>query len=135
MARCPIRVKSPGLSDRVPRVPRPSTCARLGPVHLHGLTTRRPRSPSGVSLPAVAAGRTELGWFLTEAQRGNDATRVRPWTEGNAVRPLVHGSTYFAVLADALAEVGRGDLVLFSDWRGDPDQRLTDGGATATSDP
>ena len=48
------------------------------------------------------------------------------------MRPLVHGSTYFAALADALAQVGRGDLVLFSDWRGDPDQRLTDGGATVT---
>lgn len=101
-------------------------------MHLHGLTTRRPRSPSGVSLPAVAAGRTELGWFLTEAQRGNDATRLRPWTEGNAVRPLVHGARYFAVLAEDLAQAGEGDLVLFSDWRGDPDERLTDHGPTVT---
>ena len=87
---------------------------------------------SGVRLPAIAGGRTELGWFLTAEQRGNDATRIRPWTEGNAVRPLVHGSTYFAVLAEALAQAGQGDLVLFSDWRGDPDERLTDGGATVT---
>ena len=101
-------------------------------MHLHGLTTRRPRSSSGVSLPAVAAGRTELGWFLTEAQRGNDATRLRPWTEGNEVRPLVHGARYFAVLAEALAQAGTGDLVLFSDWRGDPDERLTDHGPTVT---
>lgn len=85
---------------------------------------------SGVRLPAVVGGRTELGWFLTAEQRGNDATRIRPWTEGNAVHPLVHGSTYFAVLADALAGVDEGDLVLFSDWRGDPDEQLTDGGAT-----
>ncbi|MDQ0373958.1 phospholipase D family protein [Cellulomonas humilata] len=97
------------------------------------VTSLRRRAPrSGVRLPAIAGGRTELGWFLTAEQRGNDATRLRPWTEGNAVRPLVHGSTYFAALAEALAQVGRGDLVLFSDWRGDPDQRLTDGGATVT---
>ncbi|MEZ0447389.1 phospholipase D family protein [Cellulomonas sp. ICMP 17802] len=91
----------------------------------------RPASPtSGVRLEAIAGGRTELGWFLTGEQRGNDATRIRPWTDGNAVRPLVHGSTYFAVLAAALARAGRGDLVLFTDWRGDPDERLTDDGDT-----
>ncbi|WP_456846161.1 phospholipase D family protein [Cellulomonas sp. P5_C6] len=81
-------------------------------------------------LPAIAGGRTELGWLLTGEQRGNDATRIRPWTEGNAVRPLVHGSAYFAVLAEELARTGDGDLVLFSDWRGDPDERLTDDGPT-----
>lgn len=98
-------------------------------MHRHALQPIRPRS-AGVRLPAVAAGRTELGWLLTGDQRGNDATRIRPWTEGNAVRPLVHGATYFAALAAALADAGDGDLVLFSDWRGDPDERLTDDGPT-----
>jgi phosphatidylserine/phosphatidylglycerophosphate/cardiolipin synthase-like enzyme len=92
----------------------------------------RRASRAGVSLAAIAAGRTELGWFLTEEQRGNDATRVRPWTEGNAIRTLVHGSTYFTALAEALAHAGEGDLVLFTDWRGDPDERLTDDGETVT---
>ena len=87
---------------------------------------------TGVSLPAIAGGQTELGWFLTREQRGNDATRIRPWTEGNEVRTLVHGSTYFAALADALARAGQGDLVLFTDWRGDPDEQLTDDGVTVT---
>lgn len=112
----------------VPRVAPTGHVCEFGPVQL---LSRARRSPGvGVRLPAVAGGQTELGWFLTAQQRGNDATRIRPWTEGNAVQPLVHGSTYFAVLAEALARVGPGDLVLFSDWRGDPDERLTDGGAT-----
>ena len=107
-------------------------------MHRYALTALSLRSHlrratrSGVRLPAIAAGRTELGWFLTGPQRGNDATRIRPWTEGNAVRPLVHGSTYFAVLAEALARAGQDDVVLFTDWRGDPDEQLTDSGETVT---
>jgi phosphatidylserine/phosphatidylglycerophosphate/cardiolipin synthase-like enzyme len=94
------------------------------------LKSRLRGARAGVRLDAVAAGRTELGWFLTHEQRGNDATRIRPWTDGNAVRPLVHGSTYFSVLAEALSQGGPGDLIFFSDWRGDPDERLTDDGET-----
>lgn len=41
--------------------------------------------------------------FLTGPERGNDATRLRPWTTGSAVRPLVHGTTYFLELARVLA--------------------------------
>lgn len=108
------------------RVAATSHLCQFGSVHRH----ERPSPRSGVSLPAIAGGRTELGWFLTQEQRGNDATRIRPWTEGNAVRPLVHGSTYFAVLAEALARAGEGDLVFFSDWRGDPDEQLTEDGET-----
>lgn len=67
-------------------------------------------------------------WFLTGPERGNDATRLAPWTEGNLVRPLVHGATYFAELAERLAGLGKDDLLLFSDWRGDPDERLTPDG-------
>jgi phosphatidylserine/phosphatidylglycerophosphate/cardiolipin synthase-like enzyme len=69
-------------------------------------------------------------WFLTASERGNDATRLRPWTDGNAAEPLLHGSEYFPRLARALAAAGDGDLVLFADWRGDPDQLLTDDGVT-----
>ncbi|HEX6248286.1 MAG TPA: phospholipase D-like domain-containing protein, partial [Nocardioidaceae bacterium] len=71
-------------------------------------------------------------WLLTRAQRGNDATRIRPWTEGNRVRPLVHGRAYFAALQATLAEVGARDLVLFADWRGDPDERVGDDGQTVS---
>ncbi|MFI6325572.1 phospholipase [Nonomuraea sp. NPDC050556] len=44
------------------------------------------------------------------------------------MRPLVHGATYFAELDRRLAELGKDDLLLFADWRGDPDERLTDDG-------
>lgn len=74
----------------------------------------------------------EHEWFLSAEQRGNPSTRLRAWTEGNVARPLVHGRTYFAALARALARTGPGDLVLFADWRGDPDERLTDDGPTVT---
>ncbi len=82
------------------------------------------------TLPASVPGETDHPWFLTASQRGNSATRLRPWTEGNAARALVHGQTYFTALAAALADAGAGDLVLFTDWRGDPDERITDDGPT-----
>ncbi|MGE2714242.1 phosphatase domain-containing protein [Mycolicibacterium litorale] len=69
-------------------------------------------------------------WFLGAAERGNDATRLRAWTTDNTVHPLVHGRTYFATLAEALAAAGRGDTVLFAGWRADSGQLLTDDGPT-----
>ena len=48
-------------------------------------------------------------WLLSAAERGNDATRLRAWTEGNDARALVDGSTYFPVLAANLAKLGAGD--------------------------
>ena len=69
-------------------------------------------------------------WFLTAHERGNDATRLRAWTTGNAVRPLVHGCTYLASVADALATTAAGDSVLFAGWRADSDELLTDDGPT-----
>lgn len=66
-------------------------------------------------------------WFLSAAERGNSDTRIRDWTDGNDVIPLIHGKVYFAALAEALARAGSDDLVLFTDWRGDADQELVDG--------
>ncbi|WP_298461912.1 phospholipase D family protein [uncultured Cellulomonas sp.] len=80
--------------------------------------------------PRARAAAGDHPWFLTAVQRGNDATRLRPWTQGNEVRALVHGQAYFAALARALAGAGAGDLVLFADWRGDPDERLAPDGPT-----
>ncbi|MGG5260370.1 phospholipase D-like domain-containing protein [Phycicoccus avicenniae] len=71
--------------------------------------------------------------FLLPEERANPHTRVDAvhgpgvaWSTGNVVRPLVHGATYFAELHERLSATGPGDLVLFADWRGDPDQQLTD---------
>jgi phosphatidylserine/phosphatidylglycerophosphate/cardiolipin synthase-like enzyme len=70
-------------------------------------------------------------WYLAGGERGNDATRLdsrhasgRAWTEGNLVQPLVHGSAYYAALSDRIAEMRADDLLMFVDWRGDPDERL-----------
>ena len=71
-------------------------------------------------------------WFLTSDERGNPATRLRPWTEGNAVRLRVHGTAYYGALTERLAAAGPGDLVLFLGWRGDGDQELSDRGPTVS---
>ncbi|GJF31004.1 phospholipase D [Kitasatospora sp. NE20-6] len=70
-------------------------------------------------------------WLLTPDERGNPATGIddgRPdgtaWSDGNLVRPLVHGAAYFADLLAAVRRLRAGDLLLFTDWRGDPDERL-----------
>jgi phosphatidylserine/phosphatidylglycerophosphate/cardiolipin synthase-like enzyme len=85
-----------------------------------------------VSAAASEAGDASPGdWYLSTEERGNPHTRLdvrhphgRAWTEGNTVRPLVHGSTYFRELAARVAELREGDLLMFVDWRGDPDERL-----------
>jgi phosphatidylserine/phosphatidylglycerophosphate/cardiolipin synthase-like enzyme len=71
-------------------------------------------------------------WLLTRTERGNPQTRIddqhegdQAWSTGNLVRPLIHGSTYFRELYDALQATGPGDLVFFTDWQGDADERLT----------
>ncbi|HET7327466.1 MAG TPA: phospholipase D-like domain-containing protein, partial [Nocardioidaceae bacterium] len=71
-------------------------------------------------------------WLLTKTERGNADTRLdyqhpgeRAWSEGNLVRPLVHGATYYAELYERLEATREGDLVLFTDWQGDADERLT----------
>jgi phosphatidylserine/phosphatidylglycerophosphate/cardiolipin synthase-like enzyme len=80
---------------------------------------------------------TLADWFLQASERGNEATmldRRHPsgdaWTTGNQVEPLVHGATYFAALAEAVRAMRTGDLLLFTDWRGDPDERLDKAGTS-----
>ncbi len=77
-------------------------------------------------------------WFLSPAERGNPATMIDrlpedapgSWCTGNAVRPLVHGSTYFRRLYEELCTLRAGDRVFFTDWSGDADERLLPSGAT-----
>jgi phosphatidylserine/phosphatidylglycerophosphate/cardiolipin synthase-like enzyme len=70
-------------------------------------------------------------WFLSPDERGNPATDIdrvgdtgRSVVEGNLVRPLVHGARYFRRLYEELSVLRAGDRVYFTDWRGDPDERL-----------
>lgn len=83
--------------------------------------------------PEERPGNRLESWFLTSSERGNDLTwldRRRAdglaWSTGNRVETLVHGATYFARLLDAVRGLGAGDRLYFTDWRGDPDQRLSD---------
>ncbi len=78
-------------------------------------------------------------WFLTPAERGNPATILDrrhsdggSWSTGNAVEPLVHGAAYLPQLRRAVEAMRAGDMLLFTDWRGDPDQ-VMDGPGTEVS--
>ncbi|MDQ6771837.1 MAG: phospholipase D-like domain-containing protein [Candidatus Dormibacteraeota bacterium] len=83
--------------------------------------------------PSASANALE-SWFLVCGERGNEFTaldRRRPeglaWSTGNSVETLVHGGTYFRRLWAAVRDLGSGDQLYFTDWRGDPNQLLADG--------
>jgi phosphatidylserine/phosphatidylglycerophosphate/cardiolipin synthase-like enzyme len=69
-------------------------------------------------------------WFLTAAERGNPASALPAWYEGNRVTVHVHGAAYFDRLVATVEEMRRGDHLFFTDWRGDPDHRLRPDGPT-----
>jgi len=78
-------------------------------------------------------------WFLGAVERDNPWTRLdrrhpgdQAWSAGNEVTPLVHGAVYFPRLRQCIERLGAGDLLMFTDWRGDPDQ-LLDGAGTEVS--
>src|SRR3954452_6861560 len=87
----------------------------------------------GTALSGRGGGRVvrHTDWLLTKSERANAQTRLddrhageAAWSEGNLVRPLIHGSTYFAELYEKIEAAGPGDLVLFTDWQGDADEQL-----------
>ncbi|PUA79620.1 phospholipase D family protein [Nocardioides currus] len=72
-------------------------------------------------------------WLLTREERANPRTRIddtspdgAAWVDGNLVVPLVDGAAYLADLHAVITATRPGDLVLFTDWQGDADQRLTE---------
>ena len=64
------------------------------------------------------------------AQRWLLPATERPWSAGNLVTPLIHGSTYFHRLVEVVTATTHGDQVWFTDWRGDPDELLGADGPT-----
>lgn len=75
-------------------------------------------------------------WFLSPTERGNPSTELdrrhvdgSSWSSGNDVQPLVHGAAYFPELVRCVRLMQRGDFLMFTDWRGDPDE-LLDGPGT-----
>lgn len=69
-------------------------------------------------------------WLLTAQERDNAHTRVPSRVAGNRCVPLIHGAEYFRRLVEVVEATNEGDYVFFTDWRGDPDERLTDQGPT-----
>lgn len=75
-------------------------------------------------------------WFPSTKERGNPQTVLptrhpgRTHTDGNAVQPLIDGVAYFAALREAVQRTRAGDLLPFTDWRGDPDERVGADGPT-----
>lgn len=72
----------------------------------------------------------EHPWFLSEEERANPSSTVPAWCEGNDVQPLVHGATYFDHLVTEVQALKSGDHLFFTDWRGDPDEKLRPEGPT-----
>jgi phosphatidylserine/phosphatidylglycerophosphate/cardiolipin synthase-like enzyme len=68
--------------------------------------------------------------MLSAAERDNPATAIPAWVDGNLVEPLIHGATYFDRLVAEVEALHEGDHLFFTDWRGDPDQRLRENGPT-----
>ncbi|EYR65136.1 phospholipase D [Actinotalea ferrariae CF5-4] len=132
-----VRTHEQGPGD----APRPArryrgTGSRSAPV-TNGATThllRRGGVPllesARFTVPAAVPFEEGHPWLLSASQRGNPFSAVRTWTEGNSVRPLVHGRPYFAALASAVERMRAGDLLLFAGWRVDPDECVRDDGTT-----
>ncbi len=74
-----------------------------------------------------------MDWFLNEQERGNPDSSIPTWCAGNSAEPLIHGITYFDRLATEVDSLRPGDHLFFTDWRGDPDERLRDDGPTVAA--
>lgn len=78
-------------------------------------------------------------WFLTTAERENPFTRLTyrrqgaAYSSGNRAEAVIHGVDYFARLIEVISAQQAGDLLLFTDWRGDADERMTPEGPTISA--
>lgn len=109
-----------------------TTSAPVAPAPPVRIPAQRTPADDGVRASDGTGGGRVSDWFLSAEERGNPHTSLKPWTEGNAVRPLIDGRSYYDALLPAIRRMRRGDLLMFTDWRGDPDQRL-DGSGTEIS--
>ncbi len=96
------------------------------------MTPDRPGTTTGHGDANDAADSAIAAWFLTPDERGNRSTRIdrrrrtepAAYTDGNQVTVLVDGRAYFRRLLAELGAAPSGSVVHFTDWRGDPDERL-----------
>ena len=91
-------------------------------------------------LSVIEPGQSISDWMLDAGERGNPDTSIDQrhagglgWTVGNDVTPLPHGKNYFDVLLKTIEDTTAGDLVFFTDWRGDPDEALDDSGKAVST--
>jgi hypothetical protein len=107
--------------DSRPRAPAPSPVIQV-PARATAGTAATPPGQASCHRQGCRSVRSmdrdPAAWFLETAPASPS------WSEGNLVRPLVHGATYFARLLEELTELEPGDRVWFTDWRGDADERL-----------
>jgi len=126
------------ISSTVSSRPRPAStgCAARSVVMDSVVTVA---SSGGRSLSQTLGGTPHLGnhgfvpltnWFLTAPERDNDVSDIPAWATGNTAEPLIHGATYFDRLVTAVEEMSEGDHLFFTDWRGDPDERMRPEGPT-----
>ncbi|MER7460820.1 phospholipase D-like domain-containing protein [Micromonospora sp. NPDC126480] len=73
---------------------------------------------------------TPQEWFLSAGERANPRSELPVWTSGNLAEPVIHGTAYFDRLVREVEGLEAGDHLFFTDWRGDPDQRLRPDGPT-----
>lgn len=71
-------------------------------------------------------------WFLNAGERANPVSVLPVWSTGNLAEPLIHGAAYFGRLVEEVEALEAGDHLFFTDWRGDPDQRLRPDGPTVS---
>lgn len=88
-----------------------------------GPTVRTLSTSGGLDVPLQ-------DWFLTAQERANPVSGLPVWTSGNLAEPLIHGAAYFDRLVEEVQALTAGDHLFFTDWRGDPDQRLREDGPT-----
>lgn len=87
--------------------------------------------PGRTQVRSADAGTSPADWFITPSERRNPATTIdrrrgdgTAWTTGNHVEVLIDGAEYFRRLHRELCRLEHGDWVHFTDWEGDPDERL-----------
>ena len=89
--------------------------------------------PDGRSYRRSAAGAAAVNvtdWFLTDAERGNPDSACPGMVRrqsGGAADPRLD---YFDHLVTEVEALRAGDHLFFTDWRGDPDEKMRDGGPT-----
>ena len=77
----------------------------------------RGRIPAGCDHRVDDAGH----WLLTADERGNPASGLPAFTSGNRAEALVDGAAYFDRLVTAVERMTTDDILMFTDWRCDPD--------------